>query len=114
MLISHFKVARFKVVYSMGVASMSNKYEWSNNDLGFNLLPSILKRVAGRPRKNMIKALDETKKKKFNKCSNKRLCMIYWTIFVKIQFHKAMMRKALKLPKQTLGLSNKRLPHHNS
>jgi len=45
MLISHFKVARFKSVYSMGVASMSNKHEWLNYDLGFKLLPSILKRL---------------------------------------------------------------------
>jgi SWIM zinc finger len=109
---SHFTVAQFKAAYSMGVASMPSKHEWLSYDLGFKLLPPVLKRPAGRPRKNRIKASDETKKKS-NKCSrcglfghHKNTC--------KNTVSEGYDEESSQVTQATQGLSNKRLSHHNS
>lgn len=64
---SCFTVARFKTAYGMCIASMPIRNEWVNRDLGYKIFLPILKRPAGRPRKNRIRPSDEPKKR-LHKC----------------------------------------------
>lgn len=76
----YFTVARFRTAYSMGIATMPSRNEWVSCDLGYTMNPPILRRPAGRPRKNRIKPSGEPKKRTY-KCArcgayghNKRKC----------------------------------------
>ena len=64
---SYFTVARLRTAYANGIATMPSKDEWLNMNLGYKMLPPILKRPAGRPRKNRIKSSDEPKRS--HKCT---------------------------------------------
>lgn len=64
----YFTVERFKASYAGEIASMPSRHEWMKCDLGYKMLPPIIRRPPGRPRKRRLKPLGESKKKS-NKCS---------------------------------------------
>ncbi|XP_078167316.1 uncharacterized protein LOC144562060 [Carex rostrata] len=71
---SYFTVTRLKTTYSNGIAPMPSKDKWMKYELGYKMLPPILKRPVGRPRKSSrIKAWDEPTKRS-HKCTR---CGLY-------------------------------------
>jgi len=70
---SYFTVARLRITYANMIATMPSKDEWLKVDLGYKMLPPVLKRPPGRPRKNRIKSSDEPKKRS-HKCTR---CGLY-------------------------------------
>ncbi|KAJ4786845.1 DEK carboxy-terminal domain protein [Rhynchospora pubera] len=64
----YFTVTKFKETYAGEIAAMPSNHEWKKCDLGYKMLPPLIKRPPGRPRKCRIKPSDEPKKKS-NKCS---------------------------------------------
>lgn len=59
----YFIVARIRTAYAHGIAPMPGKDKWIKHDLGYKLLPPVVKRPIGRSRKNRIKVSDEPTKR---------------------------------------------------
>ncbi|GKB71848.1 transposase, MuDR [Tanacetum coccineum] len=59
----YFTIEKFKDAYAFGVATMPGKDQWVRLETGEKIYPPIIKRPAGRPRKNRIVPADETKKR---------------------------------------------------
>nr|GEX88638.1 transposase, MuDR [Tanacetum cinerariifolium] len=59
---SYFTIKKFKDAYAFGVVTMLGKDQWVRLETGEKIYPPIIKRPAGRPRKNRIIPADETKK----------------------------------------------------
>ena len=55
----YFSVAKFGVAYAMNVPTLLGKDQWMKVDPGFKLYSPVLTRLAGRPRKNRIRASAE-------------------------------------------------------
>ncbi|GJR13119.1 transposase, MuDR [Tanacetum coccineum] len=58
----YFTIEKFKDAYAFGVATMPGKDQWVRLETGEKIYPPIIKRPAGRPRKNRFVPTDETKK----------------------------------------------------
>jgi hypothetical protein len=59
---SCFTVAQFKAAYSIGIPPMLSRNEWTKYELGYIMLPTILKRPSNRPQNSRIKSSNEPKK----------------------------------------------------
>jgi len=55
----YYSVAMFKDAYSSYVCPMPDREQWEKVDIGFNLLPPLLKRAAGRPRTRRLVGIEE-------------------------------------------------------
>jgi hypothetical protein len=52
----YFSIAKFRAAYAMNVPTLLGKDQWMKVDPGFKLYSPVLTRLAGRPRKNRIRA----------------------------------------------------------
>ena len=64
----NYSVERFKVAYQFEITPMGDKSQWPKNDPGFEVVPPPLERLAGRPRKQTIKASGEPGKRGLYQC----------------------------------------------
>ncbi|WVZ72240.1 hypothetical protein U9M48_020734 [Paspalum notatum var. saurae] len=55
----YYSVQKFKVAYAGYVCPLPDKTQWEPVDIGFKLLPPLLKRAAGRPRTRRIVGVEE-------------------------------------------------------
>ncbi|XP_020108011.1 uncharacterized protein LOC109723913 isoform X2 [Ananas comosus] len=62
-----FTVSKFRAAYAHEVVPLPDKNQWIKTNLDYKLLPPIMRRPAGRPRKKRIRAADEPTKKR-HKC----------------------------------------------
>ncbi|XP_020083436.1 uncharacterized protein LOC109706837 [Ananas comosus] len=65
---SYFTVERYRDAYSLNIKPLPAQEEWKKSDIGFSVLPPILARPAGRPRKKRIRGAGEMIKRK-HKCA---------------------------------------------
>ena len=61
----YFTIEKFKDAYQFQIALLPGRDQWMQKD-GKKIYPPIIKRPAGRPRKNRIKASTESKRR--HKC----------------------------------------------
>ena len=61
----YFTIEKFKKAYELQIAPLPGRDQWMQKD-GEKIYPPIIKRPAGRPRKNRIKASTESKRR--HKC----------------------------------------------
>lgn len=61
----YFTIQKYKEAYAFEINPLPGKDQWMKKD-GEKIYPPILKRPAGRPKKNRIKASDEPKRR--HKC----------------------------------------------
>lgn len=68
---AYFTMEKFKAAYALEVSPMPTKDQWVHIDGEEKIYPPTIKRPPGRPRKNRIKAHDEStgKTKKRHKCT---------------------------------------------
>jgi hypothetical protein len=65
----YYSVARFRSAYAGRVEAMPDRSQWPAVDLGFKVLPPLLKRAAGRPRVQRIRGtLEQNAAKKKVRC----------------------------------------------
>ncbi|CAO2168719.1 unnamed protein product [Urochloa humidicola] len=55
----YYSVQMFKATYASWVPGLPDKSLWKKVDMGFKLMPPILKRAAGRPRTRRFKGVEE-------------------------------------------------------
>lgn len=55
----YYSVQMLKAAYANWVAPLPDKNQWRKVDLGFKILPPVLKRAAGRPRIRRIRGVEE-------------------------------------------------------
>lgn len=66
----YYSVARFRKAYAGRVEAMPDKLEWPEVDLGFKVLPPLVKRAPGRPKVQRIRGCFELNvNKKKVKCT---------------------------------------------
>ncbi|KAJ9545468.1 hypothetical protein OSB04_025175 [Centaurea solstitialis] len=61
----YFSIEKYKEAYALEIAPMPSKDQWMEKD-GEKIYPPIIRRPAGRPKKNRIKPSDESKRR--HKC----------------------------------------------
>ncbi|GKB97036.1 hypothetical protein Tco_0983173 [Tanacetum coccineum] len=64
----YYTIKKFKEAYALEIAPLPDKDEWMDIQPGEKIYPPIIKRPAGRPRKNRTIAADEHTKRRHN-CS---------------------------------------------
>jgi SWIM zinc finger len=52
---SYFTLERFKTSYAGEIVAMPSKDEWTESNLGYKMLPPIIRRPPGRSRKSRIR-----------------------------------------------------------
>jgi SWIM zinc finger len=60
----YYSLDKFRAAYAGRIPALTNKSKWVNVDLGYKVLPPLMKRSAGRPRKERIFGCLEPKKKR--------------------------------------------------
>jgi SWIM zinc finger len=60
----YYSLDKFRAAYAGRIPALTNKSKWVNVDLGYKMLPPLMKRSAGRPRKERVPGCLEPKKKR--------------------------------------------------